>query len=165
MKNRKIANPKLVAPRRQTSFISRGTSPGRLYGTRGMPPRCPVTFGELFMSRSDLLRAHCLADFQSSFQCHVVCAKPLITGIPLKIDADNCIFLEFHQNTNPKLVAPRRQTLFISRGTTPGRLYGTRGMRTRSPVTLEELFASRSDRFRVHCLADFSLVANIHGIR
>ena len=29
--------------------------------------------------------------------------------------------------------------------------YGTRVMPTRTPVTFEELFRSRSDRFRIHC--------------
>ena len=64
LKNRKIANPKLSAPRPQTSLISRGTSPGRSYGTRVMPTRTPVTFEELFRSRSDRFALYYLVDFQ-----------------------------------------------------------------------------------------------------
>ena len=64
LKNRKIANPKLVAPRPQTSFISRGTTPGRSYGTRGMPTRTPVTFEELLRSPSYRFRIRDFAIFQ-----------------------------------------------------------------------------------------------------
>ena len=67
----------------------------------------------------------------------------------------NTVFLTFFKIANPKLVVPRRQTSFISRGTTPDMLCGARGMPRRSPVTLEGLYSSRSDLFRAHCLADF----------
>ena len=135
-----------------------------------MPTRTPVTFEELFRSRSDLFRAHCLANFQFSCEyIHSLRPNHLynhVTEIPYKSTQITVFFGKSQKNDYLKLIAPRRQTSFISRGTTPGRLYGTRGMRTRSPVTFEELFASRSDRFRVHCLADFQFSCEyIHSLR
>ena len=71
------------------------------------------------------------------------------------------VFLKIFKIANPKLMSPRRQTSFRTRGTTPGMLYGARGTRTRSPVAFAKLFASRSDRLHGSASRVFSFAISI----